>query len=62
MIRASGRQAPMKQAYPNFDLRTEVQNQEFLALLRANIPMQHAYEVLHRDEGKRLECDTAPLR
>ena len=40
----------MKQAYPNFDLRTEVQNQEFLALLRANIPMQHAYEVLHRDE------------
>lgn len=36
--------------YPNFDLRTEATNPEFLNLLRAGIPMEHAYEVLHRDE------------
>ena len=36
--------------YPDFDLRAELENPEFLSLLRANIPMEHAYEVLHRDE------------
>lgn len=46
--------------YPNFDLRAEAMNPEFMSLLRAGIPMEHAYEVLHRDEINRaIETKTA---
>lgn len=38
-------EAPGK--YPSFDLATEAKNPRFLAMLRAGVPMQHAYEVTH---------------
>ena len=36
--------------YQNFDLAQELQNQEFLSLLQAGTPMEHAYKVMHLDE------------
>lgn len=36
--------------YPQFDLRAELKNPQFVSLLRSNVPMQTAFEVLHRDE------------
>lgn len=36
--------------YPGFDLRAEIENPDFMRLLRAGIPVRHAYEVTHRDE------------
>lgn len=39
-----------KQVYPSFDLRTEMQNQKFVDLLRSNVDVRTAYEVIHKDE------------
>ena len=39
-----------KKVYPSFDLRAEMNNQKFLDLLRSNIDVRTAYEVLHKDE------------
>ena len=39
-----------KQTYPSFDLRAEMQNPKFTDLLRANIDVRTAYEVVHKDE------------
>ena len=39
-----------KKVYPGFDLGTEMQNQKFLDLLKSNIDVRTAYEVLHKDE------------
>lgn len=39
-----------KKVYPSFDLRTEMNNQKFVDLLRSNIDVRTAYEVLHKDE------------
>lgn len=36
--------------YQNFDLVAELQNPEFVNLLKAGTPMEHAYKVLHFDE------------
>lgn len=36
--------------YSGFDLMQELQNQEFVSLLKAGTPMEHAYKVLHFDE------------
>lgn len=36
--------------YPQFNLRAELNNPQFVSLLRSNVPMQTAFEVLHRDE------------
>ena len=40
----------MKAVYPSFDLSTEMQNPKFLDLLRANIDVRTAYEVLNNDK------------
>lgn len=40
----------VKQVYPGFDLSGELQNEQFRALLRSNVPIQTAYEVIHKDE------------
>lgn len=40
----------VKAIYPDFDLKAEVQNREFLGLLKAGIPVQKAYETIHLDE------------
>ena len=39
-----------KDVYPSFDLRTEMKNPKFEDLLRSNIDVRTAYEVLHKDE------------
>lgn len=39
-----------KTIYPSFDLRAEMQNQKFTDLLRANIDVRTAYEVVHKDD------------
>lgn len=36
--------------YPSFDLNSEMQNPEFIKLLRSNVDVRTAYEVLHKDE------------
>ena len=42
--------AAAKQVYPSFDMKAEMENPEFLNLLRSNVNVQTAYEVLHKDE------------
>ena len=39
-----------KNIYPSFDLRAEMNNPKFLDLLRANIDVRTAYEVIHKDD------------
>ncbi len=39
-----------KSVYPSFDLRAEMQNPRFVDLLRSNVDVRTAYEVLHKDE------------
>ena len=39
-----------KKVYPGFDLRAEMNNPRFVDLLRSNIDVRTAYEVLHKDE------------
>ena len=39
-----------KQIYPSFDLQAEMNNPKFLDLLRSNIDVRTAYEVLHKDD------------
>ena len=39
-----------KQVYPSFDIRAEMNNPKFVDLLRSNIDVRTAYEVLHKDE------------
>lgn len=36
--------------YPNFDFRTEMQNETFARMVAANVPLQQAYEVAHLGE------------
>lgn len=36
--------------YPDFDMRTEMRNQKFVDLLRSNIDVRTAYEVIHKDD------------
>lgn len=39
-----------KQVYPSFNLKAEMNNPKFVDLLRSNIDVRTAYEVLHKDE------------
>ena len=40
----------VKNMYPSFDIKTEVQNKAFIDMLKNGISMEHAYKVLHFDE------------
>ena len=40
----------LKQVYPSFNMQAEMQNPKFVDLLRSNIDVRTAYEVLHKDE------------
>ena len=40
----------VKELYPSFDFKAEVQNPQFLALLRQGVGVEHAYKILHFDE------------
>lgn len=42
--------AQVKEAYPGFDLRTEMNNPNFGRLIAAGVDARTAYEVVHRDE------------
>ena len=39
-----------KAVYPTFNLEAEMQNPQFINLLRSNVDVRTAYEVLHKDE------------
>ena len=39
-----------KAIYPSFDLRVEMQNPQFVNLLRSNVDARTAYEVIHKDD------------
>ena len=39
-----------KKVYPTFDIRAEMNNPRFTDLLRSNIDVRTAYEVIHKDE------------
>ena len=39
-----------RKVYPDFDLRAEMNNPKFLDLLRSNIDVRTAYEVIHKDD------------
>ena len=40
----------VKQIYPNFDIEAEMQNPRFVDLLKSNVDVRTAFEVLHKDE------------
>lgn len=40
----------LKNIYPSFDVVAEQQNEQFVKLLGAGVPMRTAYEVAHKDE------------
>lgn len=40
----------LQQKIPGFSLQQEIQNEDFLNLLKARIPMEMAYRVIHHDE------------
>lgn len=39
-----------KSVYPSFDMQTEMQNPKFVDLLKSNIDVRTAYEVVHKDD------------
>lgn len=49
----------LKTVYPSFDLNREVQNRDFLSMLKAGVPVRQAYEVVHMDE---IKAATASLQ
>lgn len=40
----------LKQKYPTFDLNAETQNKDFVSLIRAGVPLETAFMVIHKDE------------
>lgn len=40
----------VKAKYPSFDLASEVQNPQFISMLKSGVPVEHAYKVIHMDE------------
>lgn len=49
----------LKAKYPGFDFRAETQNPQFLSLLHAGVPLEHAWRVLHMDEIVSSSIQTA---
>ena len=49
----------VKAVYGSFDLQAEIANKDFLGLLKARIPMQQAYELVHMEEIKAAEAKRA---
>lgn len=45
-----GEAEQLKTVYPSFDLNSEINNASFMSLLRNNIDMRTAFEVVHHDE------------
>ena len=40
----------VRKVYPSFDLKAEMQNPKFVDLLRSNVDVRTAYEVVHKDD------------
>lgn len=40
----------LKAQFPSFDLAQESKNPQFLSMLKAGVPLEHAYKVMHMDE------------
>lgn len=40
----------LRQKYPTFDLNEETQNKDFVSLIRAGVPLETAFMVIHKDE------------
>ena len=40
----------LKATYPDFDFKTELNNRDFMQMLKNGVPVQHAYEVVHLNE------------
>ena len=57
-----GEAEQVKAQYPGFDLSAEAKNPQFLSMLRAGVPVQHAYEVIHMDDIKAGVAQTAAKR
>ena len=49
----------MKEMYPGFDFRSEIQNRDFQGLLRAGVSVQQAYELMHMEEIKQAAAKSA---
>ena len=49
----------LKEMYPGFDFRTEIQNRDFQGLLRNGISVQQAYELIHMEEIKQAAAKSA---
>lgn len=49
----------LKVQYPDFDMRSELQNPDFVGLLKSNIPVKMAYELMHRNEiNDKIKAET----
>lgn len=51
--------AQVKKLYPSFDFNAELRNKAFTDLLKARVPVQHAYELIHMDEIKNATARSA---
>lgn len=40
----------LKEIYPGFDFDVEMENPDLMALLKVNVPLRTAFEVIHKDE------------
>ena len=40
----------VKEQFPKFELNEELKNPEFVAMLKRNIPVEHAFKLIHYDE------------
>lgn len=47
-----GEAEQVQSVYPDFDLNAEVKNPQFLSMLKAGVPVRHAYEVVHMEDIK----------
>lgn len=52
----------VKAAYPGFDLKAEAENPRFMSMLKAGVPVMHAYKVMHMDEIMTDAMQTAAKR
>lgn len=42
----------VKELYPSFDMQAELGNRDFMGMLKAGLPVQKAYELMHMEEIK----------
>lgn len=40
----------LKERFPNFDLQEELQDDQFVNMLKSGVPVEHAFKVMHFDE------------